>query len=83
MSREFTPEVREALAFIASELSEELRSDSYAKNYYKHCCNLTDALKTLGDQKRDILDLGSGIGVFPAALARLGADRNQRRRRDQ
>ena len=72
MSQEFAPEVRESLDWIASELPEELRNDSFARNYYKHCCNLTDALKALGDKKGNVLDIGSGIGVFPAAMTRLG-----------
>lgn len=72
MSRNFPPVVLETLDWISSELPEELRHDSFARNYYKHCCNLTDALEILGDRKGAILDIGSGIGVFPGAMVRLG-----------
>jgi SAM-dependent methyltransferase len=72
MSLGFAPEIEETLDWISAELPEEVRNDSFARGYYKHCCNLADALKTLGEKKGHILDVGSGIGVFPASMARLG-----------
>ncbi len=72
MSKEVRAAVHETLEWVASELPEDVRTDSYPKNYYKHFDNLTDALEQLDDRKGDVLDIGSGIGVFPAAMARLG-----------
>lgn len=72
MTTEFDNAVENALAWVASELPEELRLDSFARNHYKHGCNLIDALTVLEGRASDVLDIGSGIGVFPTAMARLG-----------
>ena len=72
MSRKFAPAIEDALDWVASELPEDLRNFNYAQNYYKHRSNLADAVETLGDRKGNILELGCGIGVFSAAIARLG-----------
>jgi 2-polyprenyl-3-methyl-5-hydroxy-6-metoxy-1,4-benzoquinol methylase len=72
MKENFSPVVTDVLEWIARELPKELRHDSFARNYYKHCHNIEDGLKNVGGGKGNILDIGSGIGVFAAAMAYLG-----------
>ncbi len=62
-----------ALDWVGSELPEALRGDSFARNFVKHRLNLEDALVWVPAGGR-VLDVGSGIGVFPSAMARLGFD---------
>jgi len=72
MRPESSPLVTETIDWVESELPEKVRHNTFARNHCKHRSNLADAIGILGDRTGDILDIGSGIGVFPAAMSHLG-----------